>query len=351
MGRRGRRIRIGLGLVAAALAALTAAGSAHASCTFSGGELAVGFEAPPPSHRGIAQVNVYRNDQPMLSEDVRVRIDNVGAACPGAPTVNNTDLITIADPAAGRVSRLSLGNFSGSMVTLLEPGLTDEGDGSSEIEISASLGGDEGDSAELDFGTSPDGRSFVQGDDKILVGQRGRRILVNTNAGVEPRATRDADISIAGLGFVNGSRRDGGLDGRTVNGNLTIYAGFGSDLVKARGGGDLGGKVRAPLDVNLTPGDGEKAVLGEGSDHLVGSQGPDNLKTKGGRDYVRGDDGRDKINPGKGRDLVEGGPGGDRFKVRDGERDVVDCGPGRDKVKADRKDKIDKSCEKVRRRR
>ena len=49
-------------------------------------------------------------------------------------------------------------------------------------------------------------------------------------------------------------------------------------------------------------------------------------------------------------DKVSGGPGNDTVKVKDGVRDRVTCGGGRDTVVADKKDKVAKDCEVVRRR-
>jgi len=49
------------------------------------------------------------------------------------------------------------------------------------------------------------------------------------------------------------------------------------------------------------------------------------------------------------RIAITAGAGNDRINVRDGQRDVVNCGRGFDRVKADRKDRIARNCESVKR--
>ena len=88
-----------------------------------------------------------------------------------------------------------------------------------------------------------------------------------------------------------------------------------------------------------------------GGDRLRGRGGNDRLNGKAGADCVKGGNGRDRISGGKDRDKLGGGGGDDRIKARDGKRDVVKCGPGLDRVVGDRKDKISKRCERVKRRR
>jgi hemolysin type calcium-binding protein len=69
-----------------------------------------------------------------------------------------------------------------------------------------------------------------------------------------------------------------------------------------------------------------------------------------GRDVLNGRNADDVLTGGSGRDRVSGGRGADTIRVRDGQRDSVACGRGRDVVLADRKDRVAKDCEKVRRR-
>ena len=67
-------------------------------------------------------------------------------------------------------------------------------------------------------------------------------------------------------------------------------------------------------------------------------------------DQICGRRGADAINPGDGKDRVAAGAGADVINARDGYRDVIACGLGRDLVIADRKDKVSRDCERVRRR-
>jgi hypothetical protein len=67
-------------------------------------------------------------------------------------------------------------------------------------------------------------------------------------------------------------------------------------------------------------------------------------------DQICGRRGADTINPGEGNDRVAAGAGPDVINARDGYRDVISCGLGRDLVITDRKDKVARDCERVRRR-
>ena len=84
-----------------------------------------------------------------------------------------------------------------------------------------------------------------------------------------------------------------------------------------------------------------------GGDDIRGRGGRDRINARGGDDCVRGGSGGDRIKGGGGKDKLRGGSGSDRIDARDGNRDTIRCGSGRDKVFADRKDKVNKRCEKV----
>jgi hypothetical protein len=59
----------------------------------------------------------------------------------------------------------------------------------------------------------------------------------------------------------------------------------------------------------------------------------------------------DRIFPRGGRDDVRAGAGADYIvSAGDGRRDTISCGPGRDRVIADRRDRVSRDCEVVRRR-
>jgi Ca2+-binding RTX toxin-like protein len=85
-------------------------------------------------------------------------------------------------------------------------------------------------------------------------------------------------------------------------------------------------------------------------DDIHGGRGDDRLGGDQGDDHIKGGRGRDLILGGSGRDDIWGGRGGDVIAARDGERDDIDCGFGFDRVTADRKDKVARNCERVRRR-
>ena len=85
-----------------------------------------------------------------------------------------------------------------------------------------------------------------------------------------------------------------------------------------------------------------------GGDRINGRGGRDRIDGRGGADCIRGGRGDDRLDGGDGRDRLRAGAGSDRISVRDDRRDRVRCGPGRDRVKADRKDRVAGSCERVR---
>ena len=62
---------------------------------------------------------------------------------------------------------------------------------------------------------------------------------------------------------------------------------------------------------------------------------------------IKGTDGDDVIRPRAGKDGIKAREGDDRVISKGGGSDKVDCGPGDDVVKRDGKDRIAKSCEKV----
>ena len=66
-------------------------------------------------------------------------------------------------------------------------------------------------------------------------------------------------------------------------------------------------------------------------------------------DRICGRRGADDIDPGGGKDYVYAGAGRDVINSWDKRGDVISCGAGRDVVFADRKDKVSRDCERVRR--
>jgi Tol biopolymer transport system component len=66
-------------------------------------------------------------------------------------------------------------------------------------------------------------------------------------------------------------------------------------------------------------------------------------------DRICGRRGADDIDPQGGKDYVNAGAGPDVVNAWDKYGDVISCGPGRDVVFADRKDKVSRDCERIRR--
>lgn len=129
---------------------------------------------------------------------------------------------------------------------------------------------------------------------------------------------------------------------------LTIRSGSGDDDLTGLGDDVLEG---GSGDDRLREGHGYLGRLagGPGDDDLRGSAGQDWIAGGSGRDRLIAAGGKDRIRGGAGRDAISGGGANDRIDVRDGERDTVSCGSGKDVVKADRRDRVARSCETVNR--
>lgn len=100
----------------------------------------------------------------------------------------------------------------------------------------------------------------------------------------------------------------------------------------------------------IAGGNGNDKLRGTAAgDRIAGRGGNDELNGKAGDDCVSGGKGKDRISGGSGRDKLKGGSGDDRLSSRDGKRDRLSCGKGKhDRAKVDRKDKVRKDCERVR---
>jgi hypothetical protein len=219
-------------------------------------------------------VNVARDGSAIV-----VRFPEGGVDCPGTPTVFNVDLVRVTQSEATFDLRRGL----------LEPGATDEGDGSSEIEIEI----------ESEFGAQL----------RLRLGNRADHVRVGTIAPGRAGIDLDADDSDPDVDVTFHQSRDAMVE---------IDAGGGDDRVTADGGGAFA----APLHGPLTHLDGEK-----GRDHVTGSPRVDVLVGGPGADLLRGLAGSDGIGA-----------------FRDG-RDRVRCGPGRsDTATNDRRD-ILRGCE------
>jgi Ca2+-binding RTX toxin-like protein len=183
----------------------------------------------------------------------------------GTPTVTNTDTVVVR--AGKRVGEAYF--FLDFRYGLLTPGATDEGDGSSEIELDVDLGGGEV------FGR------MTRRPDEVSLDFVDGRTAVNLNA---DEAVDDVDLLV------------GARDAFFVQG-----AGSGDELY-----------------VEQTPPLGKVELL----------QGIDGGE---GEDLVRGGPGSNVLSGGLGDDVVDAGAGRD-FVYAYGGSDQIDCGPGRDIV-------------------
>ena len=244
----------------------------------------------------------------------------VGRKPCGDATVTNTDLIRFIALKGQRAVRL---NLSGGPFA---PGLTDEGDGSSEIEFDATAGSG---AAVIVRGTAET--------DNFVAGYLG----VNLNAG-EP--SEDLDVKSSTV-LLHGR---GGSD--FLSGDGSAATGLGSSVVGLRGGpgddtlvadrygagtyGYQGGwgwdsldysNVRCPIEVNAmfqvfgcpTWESYDIAVSIEEmigtpfDDSIEGSSGNEVLRGRGGDDFLHGRRGRDLLDGGSRTDTCMGGGGGD----------------------------------------
>ena len=311
LSRSGRTVAAGCVLATMTLTwCALAAEPTATTCTFSGGTASV--ELGPNAGR-FAFASLY-----FKAAGLKVVDTNTPVPCSGGPiTLENTDAIRVTDPIDGHGSYLIYGR-RGSGAASYAPGLSDEGDDSSEIETSIELGGDSGDTLDLYA------ERARRGQDRVVASQGGGEIRFNLNADLETRTLADVDLTVSGIG---GSRR---LRHHYPDGVLLLNLGAGRDFFDGRGRGLPGGKVRQSM------------VIRGGAD-----RGGLTVKGGSGDDMIYGADARDKIKPGKGSDLVDAQPGNDRINVADGARDVVKCGAGKDTVVADRRrDKLI-NCEKV----
>lgn len=136
------------------------------------------------------------------------------------------------------------------------------------------------------------------------------------------------NVRVSGRGVIAGPTRP---DGRT-----TVIANE-TGVISVRGtrGNDISA---APVNVCVSRNlsrcparRGETFVGTNRADKIAATRGADAIRARGGRDTV----------------LARGGE--DRVNVRGGGRDRVNCGSGRDVAKADRRDIVNRNCERVRR--
>lgn len=116
-----------------------------------------------------------------------------------------------------------------------------------------------------------------------------------------------------------------------------------SDRLKRRLVGTRGRDVIAALG-------GNDRAEGRGrADTICGGAGADSLFGGRGNDRLGGGTGRDRLFGGRGKDTLFGGRGNDRIYTVAGARDRVHCGRGFDVVHVGLLDRVDRSCERVKR--
>jgi RTX calcium-binding nonapeptide repeat (4 copies) len=195
----------------------------------------------------------------------------------GPPTVTNTDTVVVR--AGKRVAEGYL--FLDFRYGLLTPGATDEGDGSSEIELEVDLDGGEV------FGR------MTRGPDQVSMDFVDGRTAVNLNAG---ESVDDTDLRV------------GARDAFFVQG-----AGSGDQLYVDQT------SPKTKFFQAIDGGQGEDLVQGgSGPNVLSGGFGSDVVEAGAGRDFVFAYGGSDQIDCGPGRDTVL--VHGKRHELRDCER-------------------------------
>ena len=203
---------------------------------------------------------------------------------------------------------------------------------------------------------------------RSLAGCAAGKASLSLTAGNDTRnGTPGGDLIFAGAGndIIDALAGDDCVD--LGLGNDRGQGGAGKDLVLGEGGNDriLGNDD----DDRLRGGPGIDTVLGGfGNDTLHGQSGNDRVEGSRGRDRINGGSARDRLSGGSGVDRVSGDAGNDRIaggssndvlKGNSGNdvinggsgRDRISCGRGTDTVIADRRDRVGRDCERVRRRR
>ena len=142
---------------------------------------------------------------------------------------------------------------------------------------------------------------------------------------------------------------------RALTGDDCVFGGPGYDRLYGAGGDDT---LRGGSGVgHMRGGSGDDRLYGRGRADLAwGGSGADRISTGSGGDALWGGSGADELIAGDGRDLIVGGSGRDRVyagagrdrvDVAGGGRDRVTCGSGRDVIRADRRDRVSRNCERV----
>jgi hypothetical protein len=350
-------------LLSVALMLFAPAGaSASVTCSLSSGTLTVDIAG------GTGTAGIQRGTGGGAA-DINVYDGVVGGtlqACTGAPTVNNTDAIVVNDTVAAHNATLMLDLQNGP----LEPGLTAEGSGTSEIEVTFNasdgndklfLTGQQATGNTFTFGqtgaTAIGGNLNADSDVDDVTVNDGERMTLNggnqadtMSAAGGPGFTGPVPYSSAGLAVLT---MDGGLnddhltagpggwilDTGSAFGNDTLTGGSGDDELGAWGPGDDvidgGGGTGDTVDYQFaSPGNvhfdlgiaGPQDTNGSGTDSaanvegIVGSQdaGTDVLTGNAGNNLFLANNGDDVIIPKGGNDEIEGGLGTDTLSYAQG---------------------------------
>ena len=142
-------------------------------------------------------------------------------------------------------------------------------------------------------------------------------------------ALGDNLLGLAGNDVLNGLGGDDCLTGG--RGNDRLNGAGGGDTLKGDAGNDVGSG-------------------GSGADSLTGGSGRDRLSGGAAADKLTGSSGNDTLSGGSGKNTYSGGSGKDTINARNKVRETIDCGTGRDVAVVDRRDKVKRNCERVKRR-
>lgn len=182
----------------------------------------------------------------------------------GVPTIANTDTIRVRKGARAEKVNLKIDLTYGR----LEPGATDEGDGSSEIELDAAVGG------RVDV-------RMTRGADPVTLGRGPDGTALNLNAA---ELTADDDLVV------------------DEESRLQVDGAGSADSIEL----DDSGSAPEPRGLRLTGGQGDDLLsASDGMDRLFPGTGSDRVEAHGGSDLVIAfESAPDRINCGAGLDVV-----------------------------------------------
>lgn len=324
------RLATGLTATAAMVIAATPAQAATrgaADCEFDEATATLTVVAGNP--KSVAATIVREGDDIRVLDAYSNRRAVIDCDGPQA-TVHNTDQVVLDASGAVRDQYFGIDHSGGPFV----PGLTDEGDGSSEIEFDVTI---------LQKGRHPDAHLAIDGsagDDHFELGALGDDTGFNLN-GAEP--TPDVDVVLHQRLDTRPSSQvtlpsDLGDGDDTLDASGTalfdgpIDLGYGILEVKGRGGADVlrGGL----LDDRLAGGPGDDVLEpGAGDDSAKGGGDADTITDPEGQNWLNGGPGADTLTGGSGKDDIDGGDGGDTIDAGGG-KNYIDAGKGDDTVLA-----------------